>query len=209
MLRRQTFAAEDAEAVGGIRICAAARAAANLRHQLHPAVHAELIARVDRLATTRTCAVRGRGRIGDSPGAVARWTLRRRLRAPAVTFRALQLNLVIRADLARAHFPAAVTEVAEGPVGARRDPFAAAGRTTDLRGARNRWPGNGRCAVERGASSALANSSAEANRLSSRAYERRNASSRCFGTLGFKSLGRSVPAGRSPVSSSYRMTPHA
>src|SRR3954471_21632238 len=56
--------------------------------------------------------------------------------------------------------------------------------------------------VGTGGGSAARNSSADANRLSSRAYERRKALSSGFGTAGFRSLGTSVPAGRSPVSSS-------
>src|SRR3954447_13543667 len=45
---------------------------------------------------------------------------------------------------------------------------------------------------------ALMKSAAVANRLSRRAYARLKTSSSHLGTFGFTSLGRSVPAGRSP-----------
>src|SRR5438477_9402127 len=49
------------------------------------------------------------------------------------------------------------------------------------------------------ADNAVMNSAAVPYRLSSRAYERRKTSSSHLGTLGLTSLGKSVPAGRSPV----------
>lgn len=60
-----------------------------------------------------------------------------------------------------------------------------------------------------GGLSAAANSSAEAKRFSSRAYERLKTSSRYFGTVLLRSEGTSVPAGRRPVSSSKSTTPQA
>src|SRR5689334_11865033 len=51
-----------------------------------------------------------------------------------------------------------------------------------------------------GGGNALMNAWAFANLFSSRAYARLKTSSRYFGTAGLISLGRSVPAGRSPVS---------
>src|SRR5690349_5880357 len=50
--------------------------------------------------------------------------------------------------------------------------------------------------------SAAMKSAAVVKRLSSLAYDRLNTSSSHLGTRGLRSLGRSVPAGRSPVSSS-------